>query len=165
MLPPKRSIDRFSLLYRSFEAFAIVFTVSVIRNTQMIYKKKHIQGSVRGTLAGIKKPPTFRSGALCSRYLFSQVGQRIVMPSASVRGTLAGIMYKAYLRYSKRPHRMMWSFVFALLIFPGSRPPSIVSADELNFCVRNGNRWTLIAINTNSMDDALSSFISKAFSF
>ena len=39
--------------------------------------------------------------------------------------------------------------VFALLIFPGSRPPSIVSANELNFCVRDGNRWTLIAINTN----------------
>ena len=39
--------------------------------------------------------------------------------------------------------------VFALPIFPGSRPPSIVGADELNFCVRDGNRWTLIAINTN----------------
>ena len=37
----------------------------------------------------------------------------------------------------------------ALLIFPGSHPPSIVSANELNFCVRDGNRWTLIAINTN----------------
>ena len=40
--------------------------------------------------------------------------------------------------------------MFALLIFPGSHPPSIVSANELNFCVRNGNRWTLTAINTNS---------------
>ena len=39
--------------------------------------------------------------------------------------------------------------MFALPIFPGSRPPSIVGANELNFCVRNGNRWTLIAINTN----------------
>ena len=39
--------------------------------------------------------------------------------------------------------------VFALLIFPGSYPPSIVSAHELNFCVRDGNRWTLMAINTN----------------
>ncbi len=36
-----------------------------------------------------------------------------------------------------------------LLIFPGSCPPSIFSASELNFCVRNGNRWTLTAINTN----------------
>ena len=37
-----------------------------------------------------------------------------------------------------------------LLIFPGSCPPSIFSASELNFCVRYGNRWTLTAINTNS---------------
>ena len=42
------------------------------------------------------------------------------------------------------------SFMLALPIFPGSHPPSIVGADELNFCVRDGNRWTLIAINTNS---------------
>ena len=39
--------------------------------------------------------------------------------------------------------------MFALPIFPGSRPPSIVGAHELNFCVRDGNRWTLMAINTN----------------
>ena len=41
-------------------------------------------------------------------------------------------------------------FVLALPIFPASHPASIVGADELNFCVRDGNRWTLIAINTNS---------------
>ena len=40
--------------------------------------------------------------------------------------------------------------MFALPIFPGSRPPSIVGAHELNFCVRDGNRWTLMTINTNS---------------
>ena len=40
-------------------------------------------------------------------------------------------------------------FVLALPIFPASHPASIVGADELNFCVRDGNRWTLIAINTN----------------
>ena len=39
--------------------------------------------------------------------------------------------------------------MLALPIFPGSRPPSIVGAYELNFCVRDGNRWTLAAINTN----------------
>ena len=37
----------------------------------------------------------------------------------------------------------------ALPIFPGRHQPSIVGANELNFCVRDGNRWTLIAINTN----------------
>ena len=40
----------------------------------------------------------------------------------------------------------------ALPIFPGSHPPSIVGAHELNFCVRDGNRWTLMAIKTNYGD-------------
>ena len=39
--------------------------------------------------------------------------------------------------------------VLAKLIVPGRCQPSIVSANELNFCVRDGNRWTLIAIHTN----------------
>ena len=42
-----------------------------------------------------------------------------------------------------------FSFMLALPIFPASHPASIVGADELNFCVRDGNRWTLVAINTN----------------
>ena len=50
--------------------------------------------------------------------------------------------------------------MLALSIFPGSHPPSIVDANELNFCVRDGNRWTLIAINTNSwMEENYSSYI------
>ena len=32
--------------------------------------------------------------------------------------------------------------------FPGSLPPSIISAKELNFCVRYGNRCDLLAIVT-----------------
>ena len=39
--------------------------------------------------------------------------------------------------------------MLALPIFTASHPATIVGADELNFCVRDGNRWTLIAINTN----------------
>ena len=40
-------------------------------------------------------------------------------------------------------------FMSALLIFPGSRPPSIVSVNELNYRVRDGNGWTLITISTD----------------
>ena len=65
----------------------------------------------------------------------------IVIPSASVRWTLAGI--------KKRARISPDSQMFALPIFPGSRPPSIVGVHELNFCVRDGNRWTLMTINTN----------------
>ena len=46
--------------------------------------------------------------------------------------------------------------MLALPIFPGSRPPSIVGANELNFCVRDGNRWTLAAINTNYINTVYS---------
>ena len=35
------------------------------------------------------------------------------------------------------------------LIFPGGRPPSIFSEDELNFCVRHGNRCDLISMITD----------------
>ena len=40
-------------------------------------------------------------------------------------------------------------------IFPGRRQPSIFDADELNFCVRYGNRWDLIAISTGFQSYAL----------
>ena len=39
--------------------------------------------------------------------------------------------------------------MLALPIFPGRRQPSIVGRSELNFRVRDGNRCTLTAINTN----------------
>ena len=51
--------------------------------------------------------------------------------------------------------------MLALPIFPTSHPVSIVGACELNFCVRDGNRWTLTAINTNSFGRLSPSFISN----
>ena len=41
------------------------------------------------------------------------------------------------------------SFVLALPIFPVRLQTSIFGAGELNFRVRDGNGWTLTAINTN----------------
>ena len=38
----------------------------------------------------------------------------------------------------------------ALLIFPAGCPASIFSASELNYRVRDGNGWTLVAINTDA---------------
>ena len=51
-------------------------------------------------------------------------------------------------------------FVLALPIFPCSRPQSIVGEGELNFCVRDGNRWTLTPINTNCVEANSVSFAS-----
>ena len=42
------------------------------------------------SVMGIRKPHNRSCEVLCSRYLSSRVGQRIVLPSASVRRTLAG---------------------------------------------------------------------------
>ena len=50
----------------------------------------------------------------------------------------------------EKPRPFGRGFVLALPIFPGRHQPSIVGVNELNFCVRDGNRWTLITINTNS---------------
>ena len=54
--------------------------------------------------------------------------------------------------------------MLALPIFPGSHPPSIVGVHELNFCVRDGNRWTLMTINTNFCGWLLTISMSNDFS-
>ena len=38
-----------------------------------------------------------------------------------------------------------------LPILPGRHQPSTFSVYELNYCVRDGNRWTLVAIATESV--------------
>ena len=53
------------------------------------------------------------------------------------------------LNTKKHSHFCECFFVLALSIFTASRPATIVDASELNFCVRDGNRWTLRPINTN----------------
>ena len=49
----------------------------------------------------------------------------------------------------KKTSTFLWRFVFALPIFTASHPATIVGVHLLNFCVRDGNRWTLMTINTN----------------
>ena len=39
--------------------------------------------------------------------------------------------------------------MLALPIFTASHPATIVGVQVLNFCVRDGNRWTHTTINTN----------------
>ncbi len=40
-------------------------------------------------------------------------------------------------------------FVCAMSYLPGRHQPSIVTVNELNYCVRNGNRCTLVTIITH----------------
>ena len=57
--------------------------------------------------------------------------------------------------YSKKAiHQKMYGFLsWRRPIFPGSFPPSIFGTAELNFCVRDGNRWDLSVINTSHIGD------------
>ena len=52
--------------------------------------------------------------------------------------------------------------MLALPIFTASRPATIVGVQVLNFCVRDGNRWTLIVINTNSFAEEVFPFLYEA---
>ena len=67
----------------------------------------------------------------------------------------------ACFRQRKKPTTFVVSFVFALPIFTASHPATIVGVHELNFCVRDGNRWTLMTINTNSYGWVLPIFYIK----
>ena len=51
-------------------------------------------------------------------------------------------------KQKKRTTFVILSLCRHLPIFPVRRQTSIFGACELNYCVRNGNRWTLAAINT-----------------
>ena len=100
---------------------------------------KMVQGIFYTKTQQKKRPrPTF--WPLCSHSLSSWAGQglscRKNMPVACFR--------------QKKAPTFRSGLVFALPIFPGSHPPSIVGVHELNFCVRHVNRWTLMTINTNS---------------
>ena len=54
---------------------------------------------------------------------------------------------------SKNLHPNGWRLnMFALPIFTASHPATIVGVRVLNFCVRDGNRWTHTTINTNYLD-------------
>ena len=52
--------------------------------------------------------------------------------------------------------------MFALPIFTASHPATIVGVCVLNFCVRDGNRWTHMTINTDYGDGFYPSIYVKA---
>ena len=46
---------------------------------------------------------------------------------------------------------LFYFFNQQLPILPGRRQPSTFGVYELNYCVRDGNRWSLVAIATESV--------------
>ena len=88
---------------------------------------------------------------MCLRYLFLRLGQSIVAPQKLSGGQfLAQCNILTVIKESRK--LLLAAFVFALPIFTASHPATIVGVHVLNFCVRDGNRWTHMTINTNSMD-------------
>ena len=59
----------------------------------------------------------------------------------------------------KSPDLSVEALVFALPIFTASHPATIVGVHVLNFCVRDGNRWTHMTINTNSLLEEVFPFL------
>ena len=62
-------------------------------------------------------------------------------------------------RQKKAPTFRSRLLVFALPIFTASHPATIVGVHVLNFCVRDGNRWTHMTINTNSLVEEVFPFL------
>ena len=101
-----------------------------------------------------ERAPSFRTRLLCWHYLPSWAGQVLFLRLTRCLWHLAA---------RKSPVLSDEALMLALPIFPGSHPPSIVGVHELNFCVRDGNRWTLMTINTNFCGWLLTISMSNAF--
>ena len=78
-------------------------------------------------------------------------GRMIAPISALPAGQFSLFLPQKNPAQQKTPERIVRAFssCWHLPIFPGRHQPSIIGTSELNFCVRNGNRWTLAVINTN----------------
>ena len=110
------------------ENTAFVFSAFFARNVSL--------GRFRQRKSSIRS-----DGALCWHDLVSHTGIR----SSFAGKKRPGGAFQA----KKKLHPFGRSFVLALSIFTYSHPYTIVDEPELNFCVRDGNRWTLRPINTN----------------
>ena len=66
-------------------------------------------------------------------------------------GPLVGLYILVYI--IKKTHLLVCLFFVnqRLPILPGRHQPSTFGVYELNYCVRDGNRWTLVAIATESV--------------
>ena len=81
-------------------------------------------------------------------YSLRRIGMRI-----PIHSDYSTIISKIKSLYKERPPHFCGGLVFALPIFTASRPATIVGVHVLNFCVRDGNRWTHMTINTNFFGD------------
>ena len=92
---------------------------------------------------------------LLDLFVFPSIAPWFVLCShyrLSYGGILVGKLFGAVIpKTNERLEPCLTSVVscWRIPIFPGRLQPSIVGTTELNFCVRNGNRWTLCVNLTN----------------
>ena len=86
------------------------------------------------------------------RYRYRRILSPVRLPVPPLRQLLApreGLEPSAYrLTAECSTIELPWNITWLRLTLPGGHPPSTISAKELNFCVRNGNRCILYAIIT-----------------
>ena len=105
---------------------------SLLRLTQDLYS----MSGIKITLPAIDAPPLLVSHYYCLLPLYS----------------IQGVNIKRKIKIKKRKTAVFTAVLLLCrhrLIFPGRFQPSIVSTDELNYRVRDGNGWTLIAKDTD----------------
>ena len=107
-----------------------------------------------------KRTAHHRVRSLCWHCLFSRSGLTIVTPLEQSGGP-----FQASAAHAGHKKKLLLSqeLVLALPIFTARHQATIVGVSELNFCVRDGNRWTLTTINTNSHRMALHHPLYKPF--
>ena len=127
----------------SFGLSSFYFYLNIIRVTQQLFRivKLHpisfyirFKHGYNSVVAGISKSVPMDSGFI-----------KLVWIKSEIPSSLIDIIYLK----KKRARLSSDSFVFALPIFTASHPATIVGVHVLNFCVRDGNRWTHMTINTN----------------
>ena len=103
-----------------------------------------VSAEYSGVIARRGEAPTWQSPGTFSSQARSKVRPKTAeLPSGSIPGT-------TQMQRKTASESLRSCFVLALPIFTARHQATIVGVSELNFCVRDGNRWTLMTINTNS---------------
>ena len=128
--------------------YVIIYSLFTVLYSLFPKNKKPAGGGLLATRYAMRryKKPTLSSGFVLALPIFPVRSKY----RFAVKQHAGGMLQAKRYRGTKKP-TLSSGLMLALPIFPASRPASIVGASELNFCVRDGNRWTLTAINTNCM--------------
>ena len=114
-----------------------------------IVSGEHFQDELSGSIV-----PGEHFPSSCAHRIIDGIGFRQHPPGNGAQGSFWGTQRpsqrSARLQPKKNrpPKRSVFCRNWQRPTFPGSLPPSIIGAEELNYCVRDGNRCNIFAIAT-----------------